>query len=82
MADTPITDKDDNKLESLKSWAYRERARIVLAQAYPGLMVKYGGALYEVASIDERGMIGIYDEPPTKHVDFLNPRNVTIPQTS
>lgn len=44
-----------------------------------GEEVFYGKSYYEVAEIKEfpHGiMIGIYDEPPTKHIDYLNPKNV------
>lgn len=39
----------------------------------------YAGTFYEVAEIKDfphGEMIGIYDEPPTKHVDYLNPSSV------
>jgi hypothetical protein len=67
--------------EELENWACEKRADIVLKLAKPGVMVKYAGSLYEVART-ERGMVGIYDEPPSKHVDFINPRNLTIPRSN
>ena len=44
-----------------------------------GNKVFYAGAFYEVAEIKEfpHGiMIGIYDDPNTKHIDYLQPNNV------
>lgn len=41
--------------------------------------VFYAGAFYKIAEIKEfpHGvMIGIYDEPPSKRVDYLNPKSV------
>lgn len=38
-----------------------------------------GSSVYEVAEIKEfphGTMIGIYDEPPSKHVDYLHPSSV------
>lgn len=38
--------------------------------------VFFAGSVYKVAEIKEfpHGyMIGIYDEPPTKHIDYINP---------
>lgn len=37
--------------------------------------VVYAGNRYLVADISY-GMIGIYDEPPTGHIDYLNIKNV------
>lgn len=44
-----------------------------------GNEVFYAGAFYEVAEIKEfpHGiMIGVYDEPNTKHIDYLQPNSV------
>lgn len=44
-----------------------------------GEEVFYGKSYYEVAEIKKfpHGiMIGIYDEPPGKHIDYLNPENI------
>lgn len=41
--------------------------------------VYYAGAFYEVAEIKQfphGKMIGIYDEKPSKHIDYLNYNNV------
>lgn len=46
----------------------------------PNQEVYYAGQFYEVAEIKEfpHGlMIGIYDEPPTKHIDYINPDNAS-----
>ena len=46
-----------------------------------GDLVKYGPNSYEVAEIrmfPHGPMVGIYDEPPSKHVDFLNPTSVSL----
>ena len=46
-----------------------------------GSKIYYAGAVYEFATLKQfpHGvMIGIYDEPPTKHVDYLQPQNVNI----
>lgn len=48
-----------------------------MAEEFPiGSFVHYASASYEVADIKPfpHGiMIGIYDEPPSKHVDYLRP---------
>ncbi len=45
-----------------------------------GDMIFYAGDTYQVADIKHLPgnlqMIGIYDEPPTKHIDYLNPNQV------
>ena len=44
-----------------------------------GEEVYYAEFYYEVAEVKQfpHGlMIGIYDEPPTKHIDYLNPKDV------
>ena len=61
----------------VKEWASKKRAECVLKHAKPGTVVRYGGSEYRVARV-ERGMVGIYDEPPSLHVDFINPRNLTL----
>lgn len=42
--------------------------------------VYYAGDFYRVAEPSKEFphgvMIGIYDEPPTKHIDYLNPESV------
>ncbi len=41
--------------------------------------IYFAGSFYEVAEIKKfphGEMIGIYDEPPSKHIDYLNPHNV------
>ena len=42
--------------------------------------VEFAGAKYRVAEISGMAggttFIGIYDEPPTEHVDYLNAENV------
>lgn len=38
--------------------------------------VFYSGQIFDVCSVARNGFIAVYDEPPTKHVDFLNPENV------
>jgi hypothetical protein len=41
--------------------------------------VFFAGAFYEVAEIKRfphGKMIGIYDEPPSKHIDYLHPNSV------
>jgi len=43
-----------------------------------GDRVLYAGAVYNVAEIKKfphGEMIGIYDEPPSQHVDYINPKN-------
>lgn len=40
----------------------------------------FAGTFYKVAEIKEfphGKMIGIYDEPPSNHIDYLNPSSVT-----
>jgi len=69
--------KPDQPTEDLKDWASKMRAECVMKHATPGSKVQYAGAEYEVARV-ERGMVGIYDEPPSQHVDFINPRNLTL----
>ena len=46
-----------------------------------GDTIFFAGAFYEVAEIKTSilgDMVGIYDEPPTKHIDYLNPDSVRI----
>jgi len=46
-----------------------------------GNRIYYAGGIYDFATLKEfpHGiMIGIYDEPPTKHIDYLQPKNVDI----
>lgn len=64
--------------DELKRWGSQKRADLVLKYAINGSIVHYAGADYEVAG-RERGMVMIYDEPPSKHTDLINPRNLTIP---
>ena len=66
----------------LREWASKKRAGLILKHATPGTMVRYAGADYEVAhqkQFPHGRMVGIYDEPPGKHVDYINPRSLTIP---
>lgn len=72
----PIESK--RALSDLKEWAGKKRAECVLKHVKSGMTVIYGGAEYLVARV-ENGMVVIYDEPPTLHVDYINPRNITIP---
>lgn len=47
----------------------------------PGAMVIYAGSKYEVAEVRKfpHGlMVGIYDEPPSKHIDWLNWGSVVL----
>lgn len=69
------------KTTELREWASKKRAECVMKHATPGAKVQYGGAEYEVVRV-ERGMVGIYDEPPSRHVDFINPRNITLASES
>lgn len=44
-----------------------------------GNEIYYAGNFYEIAEIKDfphGTMVGIYDEPPTKHIDYLNPSGV------
>lgn len=44
-----------------------------------GDLIYYAGARYEIAEIKpfpHGDMIGIYDEPPSKHIDYLQKSNV------
>jgi hypothetical protein len=45
-----------------------------------GEFIFYAGAFYEVAKVFNelplKNFIGIYDEPPTKHIDLLNINNI------
>lgn len=46
-----------------------------------GDKVLFAGAIYEVAEVRKftfAWMIGIYDEPPSKHVDWLKPSSVEL----
>ena len=69
-------------IDELKEWAFKNRAKCVLKFSTPGAMVKYGGTEYEVAhqkQFPHGVMVGIYDEPPSNHIDYINPRNLTVP---
>ena len=63
--------------KELKEWALDERAKCVLKNAKAGRMVQYGNFKFEVAGT-EVGMVKIYDEPPSKHTDLINPKNLTL----
>jgi hypothetical protein len=44
-----------------------------------GEEIFYASRFYEVAEIKEfphGKMVGIFDEPPSKHIDYLNPSSV------
>jgi len=46
-----------------------------------GDKVIYAGSVYEVAHIKMFGngpMVGIYDEPPSKHIDYLKPGSLKL----
>ena len=46
-----------------------------------GSRIYYGGSNYDVAVIKpfpHGVMVGIYDEPPSVHVDYLQPENVSL----
>lgn len=51
-----------------------------LVRLKEGDEVHYAGAIYTVADpakdFPHGIMVGIYDEPPTKHIDYLNPSSV------
>lgn len=43
--------------------------------------IYFAGSFYQVADIKDfphGRMIGIYDEPPTKHIDYINQDSVKI----
>ena len=61
----------------LIDWALKKKAECLLKHAKPGVFVKFGNSEYEVAGT-ERGMVKIYDEPPSQHTDLINPRNLTL----
>lgn len=45
--------------------------------------VFYAGGFYTVAEVKQfphGKMVGIFDEPPSNHVDYLNPENVNETQ--
>jgi hypothetical protein len=70
--------------DELEAKVSKLRADCVLKFATPGAMVNYAGSLYEVAHQKEfphGTMVGIYDEPPGDHVDYINPRNLTVPRS-
>jgi len=69
--------------DELKNRVSKLRAECVLKFATTGATVEYAGSRYEVAhqrQFPHGVMIGIYDEPPSKHVDYINPRNLTVPR--
>jgi len=77
-----VRDCPDSAGSGLLDWARRKRAECVLKAAQPGRKVKYGNAEYEVAhqrDFPHGRMVGIFDEPPSRHVDYINPRNLTVP---
>ncbi len=46
-----------------------------------GDKITYGTIMYDVAEIKQfphGPMVGIYDEPPSKHIDYLNPESVKV----
>lgn len=47
----------------------------------PGDTIFFSDSFYEVAEIKEfpHGlMVGIYDDPATKHIDYLNPESINL----
>jgi len=75
-------DCPDSAGSGLIAWGLRKRDECVLKAAQPGKMVRYGNAQYKVAhqrDFPHGRMIGIYDEPPSRHVDYINPKNLTVP---
>lgn len=47
-----------------------------------GDFVIYAGSRYEVADTSSPTLVGIYDEPPNKHVDYVRRENVmTVPDS-
>lgn len=46
-----------------------------------GDKIRYANSDFEVAEVKDfphGKMIGIYDEPPSKHIDYLNPDSVSV----
>ena len=46
-----------------------------------GSRVRYAGSTWvvaEIAQFPHGPMIGIYDEPPSGHIDYLHPESVTL----
>ena len=67
--------------EEFKKWASNKRADLVIKYAVPGAQVVYASSVYEVAhqkTFPHGVMIGIYDEPPSKHVDYISPRSLRL----
>lgn len=67
--------------DELKARVSRLRAECVLKFATPGTIVEYAGSRYEVEEFPHGTMVGIYDEPPSMHVDYINPRSLTMPRS-
>jgi len=44
-----------------------------------GDQIFYAGSFYEVSDLSriKYNFVGIYDEPPSKHIDYLNVNNVS-----
>lgn len=70
--------------EDLHAWASKKVTEIKGRTIKAGDFVRYAGSKYEVAEVKQfphGPMIGIYDEPPSKHIDYLQPGSVArIPQ--
>lgn len=50
-----------------------------IEKAVVGEEIYYAGAFYQIAEIKDfphGKMIGIFDEPPSRHIDYLQPENV------
>ena len=47
-------------------------------EIHKGDWVVYAGHIYEVADDSGPTHVGIYDEPPSKHVDYLNRSGVKL----
>ena len=50
-------------------------------QFKPGEQVFYAGSFYQIAEIKDfphGKMVGIYDEPPSKHIDYINPSSLAM----
>jgi hypothetical protein len=66
---------------SLKAWASDKLAEVKGRAIKAGDKVKYAGSVWVVAHVKQfphGPMIGIYDQPPGKHVDYIKPGSVTL----
>lgn len=77
-SDVFLLTMEDVKISQLQKYVeYKTDAGSIKS----GSKVKFANSEFEVAEVKffpHGPMIGIYDEPPSKHIDYLRPESVTL----